>query len=200
MVGTKVHVERKTRLAEHKAQRRQERLRCEGGRNRNRRATLDLGVGHAIRSWFLELQTCLQRGKPLRVHIAPLLKNHAVNCKHAMGGQFKTFSLGAIRIVVEVSSSGICRGYWWMRGYWRTSAMVLDRGFDGSLRTCARSDGISTSGSQHMTMNSPNGYAIRTLPIYQDPLDLLADGDRPCGGGGKSSQTTKSMSGSSPRT
>src|SRR5258708_17732052 len=58
----------------------------------------------------------------------------------------------------EVSSSAICRRYW------QTSAAVLDRGFDGSLRTCARSGGASTNGSTGMTMNWPNGCAMRTLP------------------------------------
>src|SRR5438132_14379476 len=45
-----------------------------------------------------------------------------------------------------------------------TSATVSDHGFDGSLRTCVRSGGASTSGSKGTTTNSPNGCAMRTLP------------------------------------
>ena len=39
----------------------------------------------------------------------------------------------------------------------------LDRDFDGSLRTCVRSGGASTSGSKGMTMNSPNRFDRSSL-------------------------------------
>src|SRR5712671_3895222 len=59
---------------------------------------------------------------------------------------------------------GRCKLARYLRRYWRTSATVLDRGFDSSLRTYVRSGGASTSGSKGMTMNSPNRCAMRTLP------------------------------------
>jgi transposase len=94
----------------------------------------------------------------LEVQSLHRVRGRLVAERTALINQLRALMLERGIAVPLASSSGICRRYW------RTSATVLDRGFDSSLRTYVRSGGASTSGSKGMTMNSPNRCAMRTLP------------------------------------